>query len=378
MRDRHERVIRRALLVLAPVLIAGIAACGGTTTGGNLSASSTPDPDLSTPTASLMGAGSSFDNPFFMRAFAKYNTLNANVTVNYNPVGSGTGVTQFEQQLVDFGATDVPMNATDIGKAIGGAVVQVPVTIGGVAVAYNLPGISNLKLTSDVLVKIFLGQITAWNDPAITALNAGVSLPDPGTTPLTTVHRGDSSGTTYIFTDYLSNVSPTWKAGPGKGKKVSWPGSNALDGQQNGGVAGKIHGLPGTIGYVELAYALQNNFQVVSLQNRDGNYVTPSIDSVKAAASQKPNVSASDFSIVNEPGSNSYPIAGYSWVVVYQKQTSADKGTAMIRLLDWLTHSGGQTEAQALEYVPLPSGIQDLARASLKMVVGPSGTAILS
>ena len=376
MRIRQLGVTRRAILTALPVVIAGIAACGGESSSSN--GASTPDPDLTTPAASLMGAGSSFDNPFFMRAFAKYNSLNSKVTVNYNPVGSGTGVTQFQSQLVDFGATDVPMNASDVGKAQGGAVVQVPVTIGGVAIAYNLPGVTGLKLSSDVLVKIFMGQITAWNDSAITALNPGVSLPDPGTTPLTTVHRQDSSGTTYIFTDYLSAVSPAWASGPGKGKKVTWPGTNFLEGMQNGGVAGKIQGLPGTIGYVELAYALQNNFPVAQLQNKDGQYVSPTVDSVKADASQKPNVSASDFSIVNQPGAASYPIAGYSWVVLYEKQTNADKGTAMVKLLDWLTHSAGQAEAAALQYVPLPSGIQELARTGLKTVTGPTGTPILT
>jgi phosphate transport system substrate-binding protein len=376
MGDRRIGVTRRALVFLAPLLVLGIAACGDST-GGSTSTptAGTPDPDLTTPPAQLTGAGSSFDLPFFQRAFAKYNTLNSGVTVNYNPVGSGTGVTQFEQKLIDFGATDVPMSAADIAKAQGGAVVQVPVTLGGVTLAFNLPGVTDLKLTPDVLVKICLGQITAWNDPAIASLNPGATLPDAGTTPLTWVRRGDSSGTTFILTDYLSNVSPAWKAGPGKGKKVNWP--VGIDGQLNGGVAGKIHGLPGAIGYVELAYALQNNFTVVTLQNHDGNFVKPSLDSVQADASQKPNVTAADYSIVNEPGTNSYPISGYSWVVIYMNQPGADKGTAMIKMLDWLTHPG-QSEAQAIQYVPLPAGIQQLARTALKSVVGPSGAPILT
>jgi phosphate transport system substrate-binding protein len=368
-----------ATLVVASAAAMLISACGSGTSanGGNGSG----DPDLSTPQADLNGAGSTFDQPFFTRAFYQYNQLNSNVTVTYASIGSGGGISQFQAQTVDFGATDVPMGASDIAKAKGGTPLQIPVALGGVAIAYKLQGVqSGLKLTGDVLGKIFSGQITTWNDPAITALNPGVNLPSEN---ITVVHRSDGSGTTYIFTDYLSHVSPSWKGAvnPSKGKTVRWP--VGIGGKGNEGVAGNISpaqgkGIEGAIGYVELAYALQNNFTYASIQNQAGSYVAPSLSSVAADAAQKADVSATDFSIVDQPGASSYPISGYSWVLVYKTQSDANKGTALVKMLDWLTHSGGQQQAQALEYVPLPANIQALARSTLQQVTDSSGKTLLS
>ena len=230
--------------------------------------------DLSAPAGTLTGAGSTFDQPLFTKAFYTLNKADNGVTVNYASIGSGGGIAQFQANTVSFGASDVPMSPADIAKATGGQVLQVPVALGGVTVSYNVPGVkTGLKLTPAVLSGIFLGTIKTWNASQITKLNPKVKLPS---NPITTVHRADGSGTTYIFTDYLSTVSPSWSTGPGTGKSVSWPGGVA--GQGNEGVAGLIQQTPYSIGYVELAYALQNKFTYAAIQNSAGKYVLPSLD----------------------------------------------------------------------------------------------------
>jgi phosphate transport system substrate-binding protein len=353
-----------------------LAACGSDSTAPANSGGG--DPDLTTPQADLTGAGSTFDQPFFTKAFYHYNQLNGNVTVTYASIGSGGGIKQFQATTVDFGATDVPMGAKDIAAAQGGALEQVPVTLGAVAIAYKVNGVSGgLHLSGDVLSRIFLGQITSWNDPAIQSLNSNVVLPSE---KITVVHRSDGSGTTYIFTDYLSKASSAWKAGPGKGKTINWP--VGVGGKGNEGVAGNVSpqngkGIEGAIGYVELAYALQNNFTYAAIQNQAGQFVQPSLVSVAADAAQKADVSATDFSIVNEPGAASYPITGYSWVLIYQSQKDSAKGTALVRLFDWLTHAG-QSDAQSIEYAPLPPNIQQLARTTLQQVVDSTGKHLLT
>ncbi len=353
-----------------------LAACGSSSSPTSSSSSgpaATTDPDLSGPSASLTGAGSTFDQPFFTRAFYDYNQKNAGVTVTYASIGSGGGIAQFQAQTVNFGATDVPMSASDIAKAKGGTVLQVPVALGGVSISYNVTGVmTGLHLTGSVLAQIYMGQIKSWNDPAIASLNAGVTLPSQA---ITVIHRSDGSGTSYIFTNYLSTISPAWNSGPGTGKTVKWP--VGLGGKGNEGVAGLVKQVSGSIGYVELAYALQNNFTFVAMQNAAGQYVQPSLATVAADAAQKPDVSATDFSIVNEMGTNSYPISGYSWALVYGTQTNTGNGTALVKVLDWLTHAG-QSDAKALDYVPLPANIQQLARTTLQMVVDSSGKQLLS
>lgn len=326
----------------------------------------------------LTGAGSTFDQPFFTSAFYYYKRV-ANVTVTYASIGSGGGQQQIESNLVNFGATDVPMLAADLAKA-SGTIVQVPVTLGGEAISYNLYGVKGgLKMTGPVLAQIYLGKITNWDNSAIKALNPGVALPNE---PITVVHRSDGSGTTYAFTDYLSKVSSTWLSQVGRGKTVAWP--VGVGGQGNEGVAGTVADTPGSIGYVELDYALVNHFTYCKMMNANGYYVSPTLQTTAAEASLLPNVSPSNFSITNlKAPKNSklakmtYPIATYSWVAVYKKQKSATTGKTLVDALRWLTTSG-QKYAKELQYVPLPPAIETLARNQLAQVVGPNGQAFLT
>jgi phosphate transport system substrate-binding protein len=325
----------------------------------------------------LNGAGSTFDQPLFTRAFYVYHQKHSNVTVNYASIGSGGGEAQFEAKTVNFGASDVPMLAADLAKvpASAGPVIQVPVALGGVAIGYNLPGVpTGLHITPSVLAGIFLGQITHWNDPALKALNPKANLPSES---ITVVHRADASGTSYIFTNYMADVSPTWSTKVGIAKSVSWP--VGIGGQGNEGVAGTISGTPGSIGYVELAYVLTTHMQDFALQNPKGTFVLPTKKSVAAEAALHPHVSATQFSITDLGGSKTaYPISGYSWGLIYRNQSSAATGTALVDLFYWLSQDkGGQLAAAALNYVPLPKPLETLATSELAKVVGPSGAKLL-
>lgn len=316
------------------------------------------------PTMMLVGAGSTFDYPFFSRAFFEYSKTHPTVAVNYQSIGSGGGIRQFTAGTVDFGATDVPMSAKDLAAVRAGrAVVQIPITLGGVAVACNVPGAPpHLKLSPGVLAEIFLGKITNWSDPKITRLNPGASF---ASLPIAVVHRADGSGTTYIFTDYLSQVSPEWKARVGTGKTVSWIAPSALGAKGTEGVAGQIRNTPGAIGYIELSYAMQNDIAFAMLQNKAGRFVLPSTDTVRAAAAAKPNVTPTNFSIVNQPGDNSYPIAGYSWVLLYERYADKDKAGALHDLFVWML-SDGQQLAASVQYVALPQAAASAAVAAVK------------
>lgn len=315
----------------------------------------------------LTGAGSSFDNPFFTSAFYTYHATHPTVTANYASVGSSAGITQFQAGTVNFGATDVPMTSDQLAAARG-ATLQVPVALGGVTLSYHLPGVQRgLHLNSAVVAGIFLGTIQYWDNPAIRNLNPGVHLTH---LKITVVHRSDGSGTTYIFTDYLSHVSSAWANGPGTSTTISWPTGVGEPG--NAGVAAVIAQTSGSIGYVELAYAVSNHFTYARVQNSSGNYISPGPNSVASAASAFPNVSATHFSIVNAAGSRSYPISGYSWMLVYKNQSSETTGDALAHLAEWLTHQG-QALGKPLLYVPLPASIQALAERTLKRMVGPSG-----
>jgi phosphate transport system substrate-binding protein len=372
-----RKFVSRLFAPTAVVFAVALAACSSTpsttsTTKASTGTTAPADPyaqaDLKAPAGALTGAGSTFDQPFFTKAFYAYNQQNSGVTVNYASIGSGGGIQQFQATTVNFGASDVPMSPVDISAAKGGQVLQVPVALGGVSISYNLPGVaSGLKLTPKVLADIFLGTIKNWNDAEIKALNPGVKLPG---NPIQTVYRSDGSGTTYIFTNYLSVVSPAWASGPGNAKSVSWPVGVGQKG--NEGVAGFIKTTPYTIGYVELAYALQNNFTYAKIQNAAGKFVSPSLSTVAADAAQKPNITAVDFSIVNQAGATSYPISGYSWALIYELQKNAAIGTTLVHVFDWLTHAG-QSQAATLDYVPLPANIQQLARTTLLQVTGPDG-----
>lgn len=313
----------------------------------------------------LTGAGSSFDYPFFSKAFYIYNQKNPDVTVNYQSIGSGGGIQQFTAKNVDFGASDVPMNAGELARA-GQPVLQIPVTLGGAAIAYNLPGVTaTLKLTRQAIADIYLGKILKWNDPQIAKLNKGVNLPD---TAIVVVHRSDGSGTSYIFTDFLSHVSPEWKSKVGTGKSVSWPAPSAVGAKGNEGVAGQVRSTPGAIGYVELAYVVENKMPAATIQNRAGKWVACSEDTVAAAAATKPEVSPTSFSIVDAPGANSYPISGYSWVMVYKKPSDSGRAKQLYNVLSWLVGPQGQSNAKSVDYVPLPVNVQNAASSTLRQM----------
>jgi phosphate transport system substrate-binding protein len=314
----------------------------------------------------IVGAGSTFDYPFFSKAFYDYSQKNTDVSVNYQSIGSGGGIQQFTAGTVDFGASDVPMNAKELARA-NGRVLQIPITLGGAGIAYNLPGIGKgLHLTREIVADIYLGKITKWNDPAIQKLNPGAKLPNMA---ITVVHRSDGSGTTYIFTDFLSHVSPEWKQKVGTGKSVQWPAPSSIGGKGNEGVAGLVRQTPGAIGYVELAYLLENDMSYALLQNAAGNYLYPTIGTVAAAAATKPNVSSTDFSIVDTSCAQCYPISGYSWVLLYQKPQDPTRGTLVKEIMSWLV-TKGQPIAKTVDYVPLPANVQRQALHILGEIEG--------
>jgi phosphate transport system substrate-binding protein len=305
----------------------------------------------------IVGAGSTFDFPFFSKAFYIYTEKHPDVTVNYQSIGSGGGIQQFTAKTVDFGASDVPMNAKELGRT-GAPVLQIPITLGGAGIAYNLPGIAKgLHLTREVLADIYLGKITKWNDPAIVKLNPGVKLPDMA---ITVVHRSDGSGTTYIFTDFLSHVSSEWKQKVGTGKSVEWPAPSSIGGKGNEGVAGLVRQTPGAIGYVELAYLLENNMSYAQLQNKAGKYVYPTVATVAAAAATKPNVSSTNFSIVDSSCEECYPVSGYSWVLLYKKPQDPARARLVKHIMTWLV-TQAQPIAKTVDYVPLPTNVQQRA-----------------
>ena len=344
------------VLSLAVALLCGVsaAACGG---------SSDPAGSADVGKGTLTGAGATFPEPFYSKAFYMYNQAHPQVTVNYQAVGSGAGIQQFINGTVDFGASDVPMQAPDIAAA-GGAdsLVQVPTTLGVVAVAYNLPGVNRLRLDGPTLAAIYLGQVKRWNDPSLTALNAGVSLP---ATAITVVHRSDGSGTTYHFTDYLGKVSPEWKAKVGIAKSVQWPAG--VGGKGNDGVAQAVKQTQGAIGYVELAYVIQAGMQQAYLENRNGKFMQASVAGATAAAAQNTSVGPTNFSITDEPGDASYPITGFSWIIVRTSISDAKKARALAFLLKWLV-TDGQPYGKDLQYAPLPASVQDLALGTLGRV----------
>ncbi|MHB1433524.1 MAG: phosphate ABC transporter substrate-binding protein PstS, partial [Streptosporangiaceae bacterium] len=318
----------------------------------------------------LTGAGSTYVAPFLALALARYHQQHPAVTVTYSPVGSSAGIAAISARQVNFGASDVPMNASELAAAKGGPVTQVPDALGAEGIAYHLdlPAGARLRLTGPVLAEIFLGQVTRWNDPAITALNPGLSLPGA---PITVVHRSDGSGTTYIFSNYLSSVSPAWAARAGAGKTISWPVGEGAQG--NDGVTSAVYRTSWSIGYVEQAYTQGLLLPFAEIRNQAGNYVLPTPQTIVAAAAQKPGITPADFSIVNQPGASSYPISGYSWALIYTRQTDQATGQALVTMLDWLTHNG-QAYAAANLYVPLPPAARQLAATALARVTGPAGT----
>jgi phosphate transport system substrate-binding protein len=360
-----RRVRRAPLVSIAAAMFA--AACGSSGSG-----SVTPTP-VDVGTGSLTGAGATFPAPFYSKAFYDYSAKYPEVTVNYQAIGSGGGISAFQKGTVDFGASDVPMSDADQAKVPGGAtgLVQVPTTLGVIAITYNLSGVSKLQLDGPTLANIYLGHISKWNDPEIAALNSGVTLPNSA---IQVVHRADSSGTTYHFTDYLAKVSDEWKTRVGVAKAVSWPAG--VGAAQNAGVAQQVTSAAGAIGYNELAYVVQANMSQAYLKNADGNFVQASVAGATAAASKNTSVSPTNFSITNEPGATSYPITAFSWVFLYTSYTDATKGRAVVYLFKWLV-TDGQSDGTSLQYAALPTAVQNLALTNLKTVQA-GGKAVLT
>jgi phosphate transport system substrate-binding protein len=342
--------------LLLLVVIGTATSCGGNNTDPRSSAAAGGD------NTALLGAGSSFVYPLFSKIFSEYNTT-AGVRVNYQSIGSGGGILQLTNKTVDFGASDAPMNAEQEAKAAA-PVLHIPMISGAVVLSYNLPGITDtLKLTPALIANIFLGNIQAWNDPQIAAVNPNIKLPN---TPLIIAHRSDGSGTTNIFTTYLSKVSPEWKTKVGTGSSVNWP--KGLGGKGNEGVSGLVKQTPGAIGYMELAYALQNKMAFASIRNKSGNFITPGVASTSAAS----NITLpadSKISLTDTDAADGYPLSGFSWVIIYKEQNynkrSQEKATKLLKLLWWSIHEG-QQYAEALHYASLSPAAVTVAETILR------------
>lgn len=300
----------------------------------------------------MNGAGATFPYPIYSKWFDEYAKVDPSVRFNYQSIGSGGGQKQITSQTVDFGASDGPMSDENLAKAPG-KILHIPTVAGADVVAYNLPGNPSLKVDADAVAGIFLGQITKWNDPKLTALNPGANLPNQ---EIVVVHRSDGSGTTFIFTDYLSKVSPEWKEKVGTNTSVNWP--TGLGGKGNEGVAGQIKQTPGALGYVELIYALQNKMDYANVKNSAGNFVKPSAASITAAIATAQIPDDFRFSMTDAPGSNSYPICGATWLLVYEQQKDATKGRKLVEFLKWAL-TKGEDMAKDLDYAPLPAELRD-------------------
>jgi phosphate transport system substrate-binding protein len=295
---------------------------------------------------------------------SEYGQRYPNVKIDYQSIGSGGGIKQLKDQTVDFGASDAPMKDEDL-KSASGEIVHIPTVLGAVVITYNLTGINQpLRFSPEVLADIFLGKIKKWNDPKIVADNSGVTLPG---NDITVVHRSDGSGTSAVFTDYLSKVSPEWKEKVGSGTSPSWP--IGIGGKGNEGVTGQVKNTPNTIGYVELAYAVQNKLPVAQVKNSSGNYITPSIDAVTAAASGSAANTPEDLrvSITNASGPQAYPISSYTYILVYKNQKDAGKGKALVDFLWWGIHDG-EGFAKELQYAPLPDDIVKRTEAKISSI----------
>lgn len=309
----------------------------------------------------LTGAGATFPYPLYAKWFDVY-ARKTGVRINYQSIGSGGGIRQLLEQTVDFGASDAPMTDEQLAQAPG-KILHIPTVLGAVAVVYNLPDPGGtLRLSPDTLAAIYLGEIKRWNDPRLAAENPGLKLPD---LPVAVVYRSDGSGTTFVFTDYLSAVSPAWKARVGKGTSVSWPVGIGAKG--NEGVTGQVKQTPGAVGYVELAYAVQNRLPYALLRNKAGNYVEPSPENITAAAAGAAPTIPDDLrvSIVDAPGPTSYPISAFTYILVYQEQKDPVKGRALAEFLLWALDEG-QAYAPDLHYSPLPEAVRAKARAKVK------------
>jgi phosphate transport system substrate-binding protein len=380
------------LAVLIVVLGALVAACGSsgstatTTTASEPTGSTTvsgpggllgPAYDTTTATSvSLAGAGANSINPFFQKVFYEYSQADPKTTVTFSPAGSSVGISDIEQNTVDYGDSEIPMATKDLAKA-SGTVLQVPVDLGGVAISYNLPGVaSGLKLDGPTLAAILDGSITNWDSPQIASVSGVSDLPNLAIVP---VHRADSSGPGWDLDDYLIETAPAWVAKIGTTKpSKTWPLAKVGVGEQlNSGVATYVSQTRGAIGFVEYGYALQAKFTNAALLNKAGSYVAPSQQSIAAAGSQASGLSSTNFSIIDETGAGTYPLANFSWTLLYQKQTNQTKGIALGKLFDWVVTTG-QQYSSSLGYSPLPSNVVALAVATLNELETSSGGPLFS
>lgn len=337
----------RLFVRVAPVMLAVVAAaCGGTATDDQAAA---PAADAK---IQINGAGATFPYPIYSKWFDEYHKRNGSIEINYQSIGSGGGIRQVSNETVFFGATDGPMTDEQL-KAAPGVILHFPMVLGADVPVYNLAGVAELKFTGPLLAEIFLGKVKKWNDPAIAAVNVGVTLP---TTDITVVHRSDGSGTTYIWADYLAKVSPEWKEKVGVSTALNWPAG--VGGKGNEGVAGLVSQTPGSIGYVELIYALQNTIAFGSVQNANGEFVKASTESVTAAAAAAAGTMPADFrvSITNAAGSGAYPVSSFTWLLLYEAPKDTARSNAMVDFVKWALTDGQQFASQ-LGYAPLPADV---------------------
>ncbi len=306
-------------------------------------------------TLKLSGAGASFPYPLYSKWIEQYKQVKQDVKIDYQSIGSSGGIRGITEQALDFAGSDVPMSDEEISKAQG-PIIHLPVTLGAVVIAYNLPGKPQLKMDAEVIGDIFMGKINNWNDSRLASLNPGVNLPDE---KIEVIHRSDGSGSTYVFTDYLSSANSSWNNSPGKGKLIDWPVGTGAKG--NEGIVSQVAQIEGAIGYMELAYAIKNNLPYAKVKNPAGNYIEPAISTTTAAAAGAADSIPPDLrvSIVNAPGANAYPIAAFSYLLIYQRQKDPAKGKALSDFLLWAAHEGQRYSAE-LFYAPLPKNIVNL------------------
>lgn len=346
--------------------------CNSGSSNKNASSDSTAISASGSADKTLLGAGSTFVYPLFSKQFDQYNKLTG-LKINYQAIGSGGGILQLTNKTVDFGDSDAPLTDEQAQK-MGVPVLHIPMCSGAVVMSYNLPEVKDtLKLTPDVIANIYLGKITKWNDPKITAINPGVKIP---ATPILVAHRSDGSGTTNIFTDYLSKVNAEWSTKVGKGTSVNWP--TGLGGKGNPGVSGLIKQTPGGIGYIELAYAIQNNLPYAKVQNKSGNYIVPNIASTSAAGNVQLPADSKIF-IGNTAAPDGYPISGFTWALIYKEQNynnrSEERAKDLLKLFSWEIHDG-QQYCKDLDYAPLSPAAVTVAENILKSATY-NGKAIL-
>ena len=364
------RAMRRAFAGAVPALLAAfaLAACGGGDGGGATPGEMAKQAGSAGGAVTLTGAGATFPYPIYSKWFAEYGKDHP-VRVNYQSQGSGAGIRQITEGTVDFGASDAPMTDEELAKRPD--VLHVPSVLGAVTMAYNLPQVTQrLNLDGDVIAGIYLGEIRRWNDPRIAALNPGVQLPAADILP---VYRSDGSGTTYVFTDYLSAVSPAWQSRVGRGKSVRWPAG--LGAKGNEGVTGQVRQSPGSIGYIELAYAAQANVPTAAVRNRAGSFVAPTEEATSAAAAQVGDQIRRHpdfrFSIVNAPGADAYPIASFTYLLVPAHMEDCAKARSLVQVVEWALTEGGQMAAE-LHYAPLPEAMRGAVLQRLRTVTcGP-------